>query len=82
MPGPVKSLAVFGSKEKAEEALELFEKIVLEFGQLSVADVYSYTQVTGSYHDEKWGWTDLKETVISEIDGHFSIDFPNPKPVE
>jgi len=82
MPGPVKSLAVFGTKEKAEEALELFKKIVSDFGQLSVADVYSYTGVTGSYHDDKWGWSDLNETVISEIDGHFSIDFPKPEPIE
>ena len=63
---------VIGSRKEAEDVLSKLDELIDIYGMASVADFYELVGVSGSYTDNKYGWTDIRtlmyavsETVIS-----------------
>jgi hypothetical protein len=66
------------------EAVEVVEALiarVMRYGAASVADLYDLVGVTGSYADQKWGWTDLRTADVRPSRGGYLLDLPQPEPL-
>lgn len=66
-----------------EEAIEVLEALIdyaNRYGTVSVAELYTLTGVTGSYVDQKWGWTEAEVGTadIRQHRGGWLIDLPSP----
>lgn len=70
--------------EDRESAIEVFEALVariVKYRFATVADLYDYSGVTGSYIDRNWGWSDLSTADIRQYRGGWLLDLPQPEPV-
>jgi hypothetical protein len=70
--------------ENRTEAIEVVEALVdriARYGAVTVADLYDYVGTTGSYADQRWGWTDLTTADVRQVPGGFLLDLPGPEPV-
>jgi hypothetical protein len=66
------------------EAITVMEELisrVSRFGSASVTDLYDLVGVTGSFTDQRWGWTDLSTADIRQSRGGFLLDLPRPEPL-
>lgn len=70
--------------EHRAEAIEVVEAMVdrvRRYGAVTVADLYDLVGVTGSYADQRWGWTDLVSADVRQVPGGFLLDLPAPEPI-
>ena len=68
---------VLDSRAEAEEVLDSLRDIVDQYGQASLADYHDLCGVTGSYTDNKYGWTDLTRVSVSLVRGQgYVVDLP------
>lgn len=70
--------------ENRTEAIEVIEAMVdriARYGAVTVADLYDFVGTTGSYADQRWGWTDLTTADVRQVPGGFLLDLPGPEPV-
>ena len=68
---------IFESRGEAEEVLSNLIDIIVDYGATSVADLYDLVGITGSFTDNKWGWTDLSGSSVSRArGGGYIINLP------
>jgi len=70
--------------ENRTEAIEVVEALVdriARYGAVTVADLYDFVGTTGSFADQRWGWTDLTTADVRQVPGGFLLDLPGPEPV-
>jgi len=70
--------------ENRTEAIEVVEALVARisrYGAVTVADLYDFVGTTGSYADQKWGWSDLTTADVRQVPGGFLLDLPAPEPI-
>lgn len=70
--------------EHRSEAIEVVEALVdriRRYGAVTVADLYDFVGTTGSYADQRWGWTDLATADVRQVPGGFLLDLPAPEPI-
>lgn len=72
---------VLDSNAEAVEVVEALIARVIRYGAASVADLYDLVGVTGSFADQKWGWTDLSTADVRPSRGGFLLDLPQPEPL-
>lgn len=72
------AMIFYERESEAEETLKSMQKIIDDCGVATVADMYDITGVKNhSYSDTKYGWRNLKETKVVELDiNKYAIDFP------
>lgn len=72
---------VYTSRGEAEEVLSLMEEAIETYGMVSVADMYDMVGETGSYTDNKYGWTSLRiAEVVRTRNGEYIIKLPKAMP--
>lgn len=67
--------------ESHSDAVDVLDNLVARverFGSASVADLYDYIGVTGSFADQRWGWTNLDSADIRQTRRGFIFDLPRP----
>lgn len=70
---------VFETRVEAETVLDQMYELLSQFGQVTVADLYSLIGRTGSYVDQSFGWNDLQGSRISRTRrGGYAMDIPSP----
>jgi len=70
--------------ENRTEAVEVVEALITRiarYGAVTVADLYDFVGTTGSYTDQRWGWTDLATADVRQVPGGFLLDLPKPEPI-
>lgn len=70
--------------ENRSEAIEVVEALVdriVRYGAVTVADLYDFVGTTGSFADQRWGWTDLATADVRQVPGGFLLDLPAPEPI-
>lgn len=73
---------VLEDRGKAEIVLERMSEALDIYGLVTVTDFYDLVGISGSYTDDKWGWSDLRSArVVRDRAGYF-IDLPNPSPID
>lgn len=74
---------IFESRGEAEEVLSNLVDIVVDYGAATVADLYDLVGVTGSFTDNKYGWTDLGGVNVHRArGGGYIINLPRAMAID
>lgn len=73
---------IFNSRYEAEEVLERMDELIETYDNVSVADFYDLVGITGSYTDNKYGWTDIRTAKVVRVSGDgYMIKLPKVIPL-
>ena len=72
---------VLSTRSEAIEVVERLDERIRRFDMVSVSDLYDLVGVTGSYADQRWGWTNLDDADVRQVRGGFLLDLPRPEPL-
>lgn len=72
---------VLDTRSEAIDVVEALIHRVERYGAASVSDLYDFVGVTGSFADQRWGWTDLRDADVRQVRGGFLLDLPRPEPL-
>lgn len=71
------------SRAEAEEVLERMDELIASYGLVRVADLYDLVGITGSYTDNKYGWTSLRSAeIVRTRNGMYLIKMPRAIPID
>ncbi len=70
------------TRGEAEMVLDNLAALIETYGHATVADYYQLIGKTGSYTDNKWGWTSLRGAhVVRDRNHGYSLSLPKAEPV-
>lgn len=72
---------VLDNRGEAEEVLSRMDELIAAYGLVSVADFYDLVGVTGSYTDNKYGWTDIRSASVARVRDGYRIKLPRALPL-
>ena len=73
---------IIDTRAEAEEVLERMDELLDTYNVVSVADLYGLVGVSGSYTDNKYGWTNLRNAEVLRVrDGYF-LKLPKAGPID
>lgn len=64
------------SRAKANEILDIMQEAIIQYGNVSVNDLYGMVGITGSWTDADWGWTDLSTALIRHTRNGYLLELP------
>lgn len=70
------SEVIVRDRAEAELVLDRLVDLVEKYDAATVSDLYSLVGAVGSFVDDKWGWTDLRDARIRRVSGGFLVDLP------
>lgn len=72
---------VLEHRPEANDVIDALVDLIGRYGVATVADLYDLVGTTGSYADQRWGWTDLLGADVRQVPGGFLLDLPAPEPI-
>jgi hypothetical protein len=72
---------ILDSRHEADTVIERLYDILDKFDTVTVADLYDLCDISGSFTDDKYGWTDLSGTRAVKVRDGYLIDVPRPEPL-
>lgn len=69
---------VLPSRVEAISVVDNMMARVEKYGAVTVADLYDYVGITGSYQDQRWGWSNLDSANVRQVPDGFLLDLPSP----
>lgn len=76
------SEVMLDSRVEAENVLDRLGDLIEQYGIASVSDFYDCVGITGSFTDNKYGWTNLAQAHVRQTRGGYLIEFPAPGVIE
>lgn len=73
---------VFANRDEAEEAIVLLIELISQYDVATVSDLYDIVNITGSFTDDKWGWTDLRSATSIRVRNGYILSLPKPRPID
>ena len=73
---------VLATRGEAEDVLDSLGNIIEEYGVATVVDLYDLVGITGSFTDEKWGWSDLRGATVNHIRDGYLLNLPKTQPID
>lgn len=73
---------ILETRGEAEEVMDLLVDLLHKYDVVTVSDLYDSVGVSGSYTNDKWGWTSLKGASIRRIRAGYLIDLPRPEAID
>lgn len=73
---------VIRSRGEAEDVLDRMRDLVRDYGAAKVTDLYDLVGLSGSYVDDRWGWTDLRDARVKPVRGGYLLELPRTEPLE
>lgn len=73
---------ILETRGEAEEVMDLLVDLLGKYDVVTVSDLYDAVGVSGSYTDDKWGWTDLRGATISRVRAGYLINLPRPVAID
>lgn len=73
---------VCATRIEADLVIERLYDLLSRYEQVTVADLYDLVGITGSYTDNKWGWTRLDGARAIRDRNGYLLDLPKPEPIE
>lgn len=58
---------ILDSRGEAESVLSRMDELISTYGLVSVADLYDLVGIDGSYTDEKYGWTNIRNADVIRV---------------
>ena len=72
---------ILDSRWEAEDVLSRMDELIDNYGIVSVADFYDLCGITGSYTDNKYGWTDIRSAQVVRVRDGYKIKLPRALPL-
>ena len=69
---------VLETRDEAENVRISMEELIGKYGEATVADLYSLVGITSTSQDNKWGWRDSRDFIITRSRGGYLLDFNPP----
>lgn len=74
---------IYDTRGEAEEVLSNMTDLIVDYGAVSVADLYDLVGITGNFTDNKYGWVDLAGAKVHMVrGGGYSISFPRAEQLD
>lgn len=70
------------SRRDAEAVLNQMRDILQQYGAVTVADLYDSVNLSHSFTDVKYGWTDLRNADVARDSDGWYIKLPNAYPLD
>ena len=52
------------------------------YGQVTVADLYDLVGISGSFTDNNYGWTDMREASVRRVRDGYILSLPRPRQLD
>ena len=72
---------ILDDRGEAEDVLSRMDDLIEAYGMVSVADLNDLVGITGSYTDNKYGWTNLRDASILRVREGYMLKLPRTKPL-
>lgn len=73
---------ILPTRVEAEEVIERLAFLLEKYESATVADLYDLVGITGNYTDDKYGWTDLRDSGVQRIRQGYLLNLPKPIPLD
>lgn len=73
---------ILDTRREAEEVLDRMQDLIDSYDVVSVADLYDLVGITGSYTDNKYGWTHLRNADVQRVRDGYLLKLPKALPFE
>lgn len=73
---------VLATRVEAETVIDRLFDLVSRYETATVADLYELVGVSGSYTDDKWGWTDIRGAGVDRVRNGYLLNLPKPSPLD
>lgn len=73
---------ILETRGEAEEVLDAMDNIIEEYGMVSVMDLYDLVGITGQYTDNKYGWTNIRNSEPVRIRDGYMLKLPKAIPLK
>lgn len=70
------------SRGEAQDVLDRMDELMSAYGLVRVADLYDLVGITGSYTDNKYGWTNIANADIIRVRDGYKIKMPRAMPID
>ena len=70
------------SRGEAEEVLERLTDLIKDYDHATVSDMYDLVGITGSFTDDRWGWTNLRGAGVRRVRDGYILDLPKTSPID
>jgi len=67
---------ILETRGEAEEVLSHLVDLTEDYGQATIADLYSLVGMTSAFTDDKYGWTNLSTATVSRVREGYLINLP------
>ena len=73
---------ILDSRGEAEDVLSRMDELMETYGLVRVADLYDLVGISGSYTDNKYGWTNIRSAQIVHVRDGYMIKMPRAIPID
>lgn len=73
---------VLSSRAEAQDVLDRMDELMAAYQLVRVADLYDLVGITGSYTDNKYGWTNIRNAEIVRVRDGYMIKMPRAVPID
>jgi hypothetical protein len=70
------SYILIQTRVEAEMVIDRLNDLISQFGEAKVTDLYDLIGATGSFTDQRWGWTDFRDARVKPVRGGYALDLP------
>lgn len=67
---------ILSTRGEAEDVLSRMDELMDTYGLVRVADLYDLVGITGSYTDNKYGWTNIRSAEVVRVRDGYMIKMP------
>ena len=72
---------ILESRREAEEVIDRLGDLIDNYDAATVSDLYELVGITGSFTDDKWGWTDIRSAGIRRVREGYLLQLPRTEPL-
>lgn len=73
---------VLDNRGAAEEVIDALNELIGSYDVATVADLYELVGITGSYTDDKWGWTSMATARVERVRDGYYLNLPRTQPLD
>jgi len=73
---------ILRTRGEGEAVIASLSDLIEDYGVASVADLYDLVGITGSFTDNKYGWTNLRTASVTRVRDGFLLNLPRPTPID
>lgn len=70
------------TRREAEDVLDRMRDLIREYEAAKISDFYDLVGLTGTFADERWGWTDLRGAGVRPVRGGYILELPKTEPLD